>query len=125
MERNQVLGMVCGYYLSRFDADAYDGLGFETRGAAHDAIGRALGVPADSVRNWRDEFDPVHDNPRKGWHRRDMRPSRAKALDVLGRYSQSEIEAFVGGILASPSGPEAERVVDLLGLSDADGQPAD
>jgi hypothetical protein len=30
MQRNHILGMVCGYYLSRFDDIAYAHLGFPT-----------------------------------------------------------------------------------------------
>lgn len=113
MERNHVLGMVCGYYLSRYDVEAYESLGFEDWKAAYESIGRALGVPAGSIRNWRDEFDPVHDNPRKGWHRRPMAPSRIRMIESLGDYTRDELRALVVDAIATPRGPSAERYLSI------------
>ena len=36
-------------------------------------IGFALGAKPASIKNYRDEFDPVFPNKRKGWHKRPMR----------------------------------------------------
>ena len=83
MERSHVLGMVCGYYLSRFDVAAYQRLGHGSQRATHDALAAALDVQSASIKNWRDEFDPVHDNDRQGWHRREMAPSRKRAISWL------------------------------------------
>ena len=63
MERNHVLGMICGYYLSRFDVQAYDSLGHGTQEATHEALGDALGVKMASIQNWRDESKSAHTLP--------------------------------------------------------------
>ena len=72
MERNRVLGLVCGYYLSKFDKIAYEHLGYKTQAETHIAIGEILHVLPNTIKNWRDEFDPVHENTRRGWHQRPM-----------------------------------------------------
>ena len=122
MERRHILGMVCGYYLSRFDSQAYARLGFETKRATHEALGRALNVPADSIKNWRDEFDPVHDNPRQGWHKREMHPSRRRTLEIFGSLTENEIFNLVKEITALPVGDAADKLVASVSESDTSGE---
>ncbi|MHB1071725.1 MAG: protein NO VEIN domain-containing protein [Gemmatimonadaceae bacterium] len=117
MERNHVLGMICGYYLSRFDSVAYSHLGYTSQQATHAALGTALGVPAESIKNWRDEFDPVHDNARLGWHRREMYPSRLRVIEALGDVSEPELLAMIRQITAAPASGLAEELVDAVSLS--------
>jgi hypothetical protein len=121
MQRNQVLGMICGYYLSRFDEDAYSSLGYGTQEATHNALGEALGVAPKSIKNWRDEFDPVHDNPRRGWSGREMYPSRRRTIEALGDLSQSELLALLRTFLADSLGSVANEVVIAIGDVDGDG----
>ncbi|MFO0782842.1 MAG: DUF3883 domain-containing protein [Phycisphaerales bacterium] len=123
MERNHVLGMVCGYYLSRFDDVAYENLGYGTHQATHQALGTALNVPAESIKNWRDEFDPVHDNARQGWHKREMYPSRRRAIEALGDLAHDELLTLVTSIAAAPEGQTAEEL--LAAISDPDGLEGD
>lgn len=121
MERSHVLGMMCGYYLSRFDRRAYDALQLGNKTQTHAIIARALGVPALSIKNWRDEFDPAHENSRLGWRNREMRASRVKAIEILGRYSQEQIHGWVAGSISDPQGSDAQKVLDLLGGLDPAG----
>ena len=107
MDQSHVLGMVCGYYLSR-ETDAYEDLGMGNQRQTHQALGKALGVPARSIQNWRDEFDPVHDTPRKGWRNREMAPSRRRLIELLGSYDPSELYALVNDAIKSPLGPLAQ-----------------
>ena len=118
MDWNRKLGMVCGYYLSRFDRVAYDRLGYGTQQKTHEALGAALGVPAQSIQNWRDEFDPVHDNPRRGWHGREMFPSRRRAIEVLGDLDEDSLHDLVLSILQSPAGEPSQQVLEALGDDD-------
>ena len=120
---SHVLGMVCGYYLSRFDEEAYASLGYGTQQATHEALGAALGVAPTSIKNWRDEFDPVHDNPRRGWAGREMYPSRRRTIEALGDMTHSELLSLVRTFIAEPSGPVAREVLGVLG--DAGGEDAD
>ncbi len=65
--------ILAGLYLSKFDAMGLRQLGFRSFMEAFNAIGFALGVQPASVKNYRDEFDPLFPNDRKGWHKRPMR----------------------------------------------------
>ena len=114
MERNNVLGMIVGYYLSRVDQRAYAQLGHDSQQATHRALGEALGVPANSIENWRDEFDPVHDNRRKGWHKREMYASRKRAIEALADLSDHELGALVQSMLDNPESPALDEVVQAV-----------
>jgi len=65
--------ILAGLYLSKFDDEGLRRLGFESFAEAFNVIGSALGVRPASVKNYRDEFDPLFPNRRKGWHKRSIR----------------------------------------------------
>ncbi len=65
--------VLAGLYLSKFDVDGMDTLGFDSFTEAFNVIGLALDVRPASIKNYRDEFDPLFPNSRKGWHKRPMR----------------------------------------------------
>jgi len=115
MERNRILGLVCGYYLSRFDELAYQHLGYGNKTETHVALGQALDVPPKTIQNWRDEFDPIHDNPRAGWHQRPMTCSRARTVDSLRHLSEFELHAIVSDYLANPIGSVANEILQVVG----------
>lgn len=116
MEKKNILGMVCGYYLSRFDAQAYSMLGFSSHSATHAAIAVALGVKENSIKNWRDEFDPIHDNKWKGWDMREMYSSRKRTVEALGGLSHDEVHSLVSVFLENPEGAGTARIVETLDL---------
>jgi hypothetical protein len=125
MTDRNALALVPAYYLSRFDATAYDRLGHGTKKATHRAVGAALGVKASTVKNLRDEFDPLHDNPRKGWHKRPLRPSRQRVVELFGEMDEDELYAIVRGLLYDPSFREGDDVQSLLDdVTETDKQPA-
>ncbi len=99
MKKQNSLALVVAYYLSRYDKAAYDQLGYRTKTGAHEEIGRILGVNPNSVKNMRDEFDPLHDNTRAGWHQRGLRPSRKKVFEAFGDMSEMELHDVVVEIL--------------------------
>ena len=118
METNHILGMIFGYYLSRFDEVAYRRLGFSSKKETHEAIGKKLGVPQTSVKNWRDEFDPVHDNPRKGWHKREMAPSRCRVLEALAHLSEAELFSILEKMIEYPDGIFAQTLIESVSVTD-------
>ncbi len=83
--------ILAGLYLSRFDKAGLDKLGFEGFTEAFNVIGYALGSKPASVKNYRDEFDPLVPNPRKGWRNR---PIRAYCLQVYEQYRDLDFESF-------------------------------
>ncbi|MFZ1720134.1 MAG: DUF3883 domain-containing protein [Candidatus Moraniibacteriota bacterium] len=83
--------MLIGMYLSKYDKQALDILGFESFTEAYNTIGLAINAKPLSIRNYRDEFDPVFPNERKGWHKRPMFQTR---VEMLNKYKDLSLEAF-------------------------------
>jgi len=85
--------ILAGLYLSKYDAAGYKKLGFEGFVEAFNVIGYALGSKPASVKNYRDEFDPLFSNRRKGWHKR---PRREYCLNVFDEYKDLDLATFTG-----------------------------
>jgi hypothetical protein len=68
-------------------------LGFDSFVEAFNVIGYALGAKPASIKNYRDEFDPLFPNKRKGWHKR---ATRDYCLKVLEHFKGLDFEAFTG-----------------------------
>ena len=68
-------------------------LGFGGFREACNVVGYALGSKPASVKNYRDEFDPLVPNPRQGWHNR---PRRAYCLKVFEEYKDLDFATFTG-----------------------------
>jgi hypothetical protein len=83
--------VLAGLYLSKFDSLGLSALGFDGFVEAFNVIGFALGSRPASIKNYRDEFDPLFPNPRKGWHKR---PTRAYCMKVLQEYEGLDFQAF-------------------------------
>src|SRR5579859_5959489 len=65
--------ILIGLYFSKYDALGLKQLGFESFSEAFNVFGYALASKAASIKNYRDEFDPLFPNRRKGWHKRKTR----------------------------------------------------
>jgi hypothetical protein len=85
--------ILSGLYLSKYDSIALKRLGFESFVEAFNVIGYAMGSKPASVKNYRDEFDPLFPNRRKGWHKR---PIRDYCLKVFEEYKGLDFESFTG-----------------------------
>jgi len=92
--------ILCGLFLAKFDVSGLKWLGFESFTEAFNALGYSLGAKPASIKNYRDEFDPLFPNPRHGWHKRE---TRAYCLKVLVEYTNLDLEEF-GGFIKSFSG---------------------
>lgn len=114
MKESHSLALIVAYYLSKFDTIAYERLGFPSSTDTHAEIGRLLGVNPNSVKNMRDEFDPLHDNPRAGWHQRPLRPSRAKVVESFQDLSEEELRDVVLEILTNPDFALSDDFSDVV-----------
>jgi len=85
--------ILTGLFLSKYDAVGLRKLGFESFIEAFNLIGYALGSKPASIKNYRDEFDPLFPNLRKGWHKR---PTRDYCLKVFEEYKNLDLETFIG-----------------------------
>jgi len=92
--------ILTGIYLSKFGSLGLKRLGFRTYAEAYNVVGYALGARPSSIKNYRDEFDPIFPNPRKGWHKREIRQYCKKVLDEYGKLDfvsfSGLIKSFVG-----------------------------
>lgn len=101
--------IIVAYAMSRLDRRFLEQFGFRSWKAAFASTGEALGVPATSMKNLRDEFDPVHMNARAGWHKRPLRANRQR---VLGEFCDASDEAVIEIVNRLLSGDaEAEALV--------------
>src|SRR6266852_703614 len=83
--------ILVGLYLSKYDSLGLKRLGFESFVEAFNVIGYALGSKPATIKNYRDEFDPLLPNRRKGWHKRQI---REYCLKVFEEYKGLDLESF-------------------------------
>jgi len=85
--------ILVGLYLSKYDSLGLKRLGFDSFVEAFNVIGYAMGSKPASIKNYRDEFDPLFPNRRKGWHKR---KTRTYCLRVFEEYKSLDLESFTG-----------------------------
>lgn len=85
--------ILAGLYLSKYDSIGLKKLGFGSFAEAFNVIGYAMGARPASIKNYRDEFDPLFPNRRKGWHNR---PVRDYCFKVFENYKDLDLESFTG-----------------------------
>ena len=83
--------ILVGLYLSKYDSLGLKRLGFDGFVEAFNVIGYAMGSKPASIKNYRDEFDPLFPNRRKGWHKRE---TRNYCLKVFEEYKNLDLESF-------------------------------
>jgi hypothetical protein len=83
--------ILAGLFLSRFDKAGLTALGFSSFSEAFNAIGYALGAQPASIKNYRDEFDPIYSENRKGWHKRLI---RSYCRSVSEKHEHLSLEQF-------------------------------
>lgn len=92
--------IVIGYAMSRLSEQYLTHRGVATWLAAYEEAAKALSVPTPwSFKNLRDEFDPFHDNARRGWFRRSIRPNRLQVLNDWGERGDADLLDYVDGLL--------------------------
>lgn len=84
--------IIVAYAMSRLDEKFLRHFAFKSWKDAFAAIGAALGERPTSIKNLRQEFDPIHPHGRRGWHQRAMRPNRQR---VLGEFCDASDEALL------------------------------
>jgi hypothetical protein len=85
--------ILAGLYLSKYDSLGLKRLGFDSFVEAFNVIGYALGSKPASIKNYRDEFDPLFPNRRKGWHKRE---TRNYCMKIFDEYKSLDLESFTG-----------------------------
>lgn len=85
--------ILVGLYLSKYDSLGLKRLGMDSLTEAFNVTGYALGSKPASIKNYRDEFDPLFPNRRKGWHKRE---TRVYCLKIFREYRKLDLEPFTG-----------------------------
>jgi len=85
--------ILVGLYLSKYDSIGLKRLGFTSFTEAFNVFGYAMASKPASIKNYRDEFDPLFPNRRKGWHKRE---TRNYCLKVFEEYRSLDLETFTG-----------------------------
>jgi hypothetical protein len=100
--RLDIEAIVIGYAMSRLDLKYLASRHLQAWGQVYMEAGDILSCPPMSLKNLRDEFDPVHSNPRRGWHRHTdkLRPSRQRVLDELEVLSDDALLELISRILS-------------------------
>lgn len=126
MEDNHKLALIVAYYLSRYDKIALRELGYQSFKNAYEVIGSTLSVKPNTIKNMRDEFDPLHNNRRKGWHQRELRPSRMAVVEQCDNLSEQALREFVLDILNNrPTDHGSGEIGSYLKFFDAADQSED
>ncbi len=100
-----------GLFLAKYDKAGLKRLGFTSFIEAFNVIGLALGGKPASLKNYRDEFDPLFSH-RKGWHKRRQRDY---CLRIFDQFKDMDFESFAlqiqsfFGLGMLPSVADAEK----------------
>lgn len=105
--------ILCGLFLSKCNYEGTKRLGFSSFKEAFNILGLAIGVKPSSIKNYRDELDPLFPNSRQGWH---GRPLRGHCEKIYSLYKDFEIEELIS-LIAQFTGCKFE--------GDADGKNAE
>jgi hypothetical protein len=115
--------LVVTFYLSKFGLKdtprAYLSLGYKNRSDAFEGIATVLDVPINTVKNFRDTFDPVHPH-RAGWHQRELQPPFQKVVNSLKDVDETILEEICKKILIDDLYRKNEGYLKDLNINDAD-----
>lgn len=114
--RLETEAIVLGYAMSRLDERYLRYREVRTWRSAFEEAARALSIRSSSIKNLRDEFDPVHGNQRRGWHQRPLRPNRQRVLDDLKDVSDDALMALVDRIIARDEQATSEAVDSMAAI---------
>lgn len=110
MDSNRKLAHIVAYYLSRFDRNALENLGYSSFNEAFEKSAHYLGVKPNYIKLNRDEFDVAHPH-RKGWRNRPMSPSILNTINALQELDELTLRNIVIDILKK--GADVEISEDL------------
>lgn len=119
MKDNHKLALYISYYLAKYDKIALSNLGYKTWNSAFEDVSSKLKINTNSVKNWRDEFDPLFEH-RAGWHQRPMSISRVTIAQALENLSELQVREIVKDILSGDIYKNDEELRSLLTIINED-----
>lgn len=115
--RLETEAIVIGYAMSRLDHLYLKSRQSTSWKSAFAEAANALSVRPASIKNLRDEFDPIHPNSRKGWHNRALRKNRHRVLGELCDISDDGLLELVGRIIQRDEEPIIEAIDSLANVT--------
>lgn len=100
MKPENELALIIAFYLAKYNREAVINLGFSSFRQTFDVIGERIGVKPNTVKNMRDQFDPLYD-ARVGWYQRKLPPSRQRVVDAFDSVSEIALRSLVRDAIAS------------------------
>lgn len=113
MDRERKLAHIVAYYLSRFDKEGVENLGFKSDKEAWNKIGEALNVKPNYIKFRRDEFDVVHPY-RLGWHKRPMTLSIIRTVDAYENFDEVTLRGLIQDIINNAHNPNFDVEMQVL-----------
>lgn len=100
--------VLSGLFLSKFDVQGLNILGFKSFTEAFNVLGYSLGAKPASIKNYRDEFDPLFPNPRKGWHNRKLREYCANVANKYGELDMADFANLLESLMGKGEPPSLD-----------------
>lgn len=104
MDQSRVMD-VFAYYLSEYDMDAFNALGFDTRTKGFENIAALYGKKANYLKRLRDEYDVITSSERMGQRNRPPRERIKDTARHLSQYSFDELTAIARAFIEGASIP--------------------
>jgi len=95
---NNEQAIIVSYYLSRFNNEALNNLGYKTWKNAFEVLSRKIEINKYTHQNWRDEFDPFHGH-RAGWYQRQPRKTISTIISQFEQLEKYGIRQIVEEII--------------------------
>lgn len=134
ISKNKRNVQIISYYTSRFldtnrngkiiESVSYSKLGFKKRREFLDSIANQFGVKQSYVKNAEDAYDTVHDNHRKGWWQRKLRPAQQEVVDSFSHKSEEELHTIVRSLI-NDNATSALKVLEYKTGSESWGEASD
>lgn len=109
---------IVAYYLSEFDMQAFNHLGFSTRSEGFKTLEMLFRHDqTEYLKRLRDEYDVVTSSHRKGQRKRAPRPRIIEAKKYLSAYSFNELSSIVESLIQNAS-PIVDNGLDYEVIND-------
>lgn len=101
-EDTRILSIIA-YYLSKYDIEGVQKLGYRTRTSALQELSALFGHPNAYLKLRRDEFDVLTGSSRKGWRNREPASDVLRLASFLSNYDFDELTEIVQQYIANQS----------------------
>ena len=102
--------ILMGLFLSKFDKDGLNALGFTGFWEAFNTLAYAIAVKPATIKNYRDEFDPYFPNLRRGWHGRPMKGYCQPVFDEFSTLCFGDFTDLIKRIAVTDYLPQESQI---------------